>query len=180
MSRSNVCIQRVCLLTLIPLYRFVQCTKSCQHRPSVAPYCPKTFLNTPKFYPPISGLCAAHYVRPSTPTDVALARRGLVFNVCFGDFIEAAYPFMERCRWCNASAYVGSAISGAIVAVGGISSSAYLPLPLAFAACETPGWLMAATFGAFLPAFCIGLCRPAGKQGPQDPFPVKSVDNQRR
>lgn len=98
-------------------------------------------------------------LRPTTETDTPLARRGLVFNLCFGDFIEAAYPFMERCRFCNAGAYLGSALSGAIIAMGGVASSAYLPLPLAVLACSKPRWLMAATAAAFFPGLVLGLLR---------------------
>ncbi|CAN0119952.1 unnamed protein product, partial [Scytosiphon promiscuus] len=72
-----------------------------------------------------AGLCGAHVVRPRTDTDLPLAWRGLAFNLCFGDFVEAAYPFMDRCRRCNAGAYLGSALSGAVVAVGGAASTAY-------------------------------------------------------
>ncbi|CAM9173990.1 unnamed protein product, partial [Ectocarpus fasciculatus] len=110
-----------------------------------------------------AGLCAAHLLRPTSPVDAALGRRGLIFNLGFGDFIEAAYPFMERCRCCNAGAYMGSAISGAVVAAGGVASTAYLPLPLAIAACSKPWWLLGATSAAFLPAFALGLLRPKGK-----------------
>ncbi|CAM9863098.1 unnamed protein product [Ectocarpus sp. 13 AM-2016] len=110
-----------------------------------------------------AGLCAAHLLRPTSPVDLTLARRGLIFNLCFGDFIEAAYPFMERCRCCNAGAYLGSAVSGALVAVGGVASTAYLPLPVAVAACSKPWWLLGATSAAFLPAFALGLLRPKAK-----------------
>ncbi|CAB1116454.1 unnamed protein product [Ectocarpus sp. CCAP 1310/34] len=110
-----------------------------------------------------AGLCVAHLLRPTSPVDLTLARRGLIFNLCFGDFIEAAYPFMERCRCCNAGAYLGSAVSGAFVAVGGVASTAYLPLPVAVAACSKPWWLLGATSAAFLPAFALGLLRPKAK-----------------
>eukprot|EP00903_Cladosiphon_okamuranus_P011494 g10826.t1 len=109
-----------------------------------------------------AGLCAAHLVRPDTKADVPLARRGLAFNLCFGDFVEAAYPFMERCRCCNLGAYAGSALSGAVVVAapgGGVPSTAYLPLPLAVAACPRPAWLLAAASAAFFAAFWIGLLR---------------------
>ncbi|CAM9973103.1 unnamed protein product, partial [Hapterophycus canaliculatus] len=78
-----------------------------------------------------------------------LAKRGLAFNLCFGDFVEAAYPFMDRCGRCNAGAYLGSALSGAVVAVSGATSTAYLPLPLAIVACSQPCWLLGAASAAF-------------------------------
>lgn len=109
-------------------------------------------------------MCAAHLVRPSTKADIPLARRGLAFNLCFGDFVEAAYPFMERCRCCNGGAYLGSALSGAIVAAGGAASTAYLPLPVAVATCPRPWWLLAASSAAFLAAFSLGVLRPKTKQ----------------
>lgn len=88
-----------------------------------------------------------------------------MFNVWFGDFIEAAYPFMERCQWCNLGAYLGAACSGAVVAVSGIASSAYVPLPLAYAACEKSGMLVWATCGAFGVAFVFGVTRPMKTRG---------------
>lgn len=109
-------------------------------------------------------MCAAHLVRPSNAADIPLARRGLAFNLFFGDFVEAAYPFMERCRCCNAGAYLGSALSGAAIGVGGAASTAYLPLPLAVAVCSTPGWLLAATSAAFWASFVLGLLRPTSKK----------------
>lgn len=115
-----------------------------------------------------TGLCTAHLVRPSSRADIPLARRGLRINVCFGDFIEAAYPFMERCAWCNAGGYVGSGLSGAIVAVSGVSSSAYIPLPLAVATCNRPLWLAVASSAAFFPAFLSGVSRPLRRVSDND------------
>lgn len=113
----------------------------------------------------VTGLCAAHVVRPRLETDLPLARRGLAFNLCFGDFVEAAYPFMDRCRLCNAGAYLGSALSGALIAVSGAASTAYLPLPLAILACSEPFWLLGAAGAAFFPAFALGLVsRPREKE----------------
>lgn len=81
-------------------------------------------------------------------------------NLCYGDFIEVAYPFMERCRWCNAGAYLGSALSGAIIAINGTSSSAYLPLPLVIFIAQDRLSLCLATASAFLGAFLLAVVRP--------------------
>jgi hypothetical protein len=71
--------------------------------------------------------------------DVALCRRGLVVNICCGDFIEIAYPYMERHVIINAGGYLASGLSSAWLVASAASkeevprSLAYLPLPVSIA-----------------------------------------------
>lgn len=81
-------------------------------------------------------------------------------NVLFGDFIEAAYPFMERCRWCKAGGYLGATLSGAVVAVGRTTSTAYIPVPLALLINKQPLGLGLAAAAGFLPPFVLAMMRP--------------------
>lgn len=74
------------------------------------------------------GVCASQILHPSPL--LPLARRGLAYNLLAGDFVEAAYPFMDRDGILKASCYVASALSGLFVVRWGLFSTAYLPLPL--------------------------------------------------
>ncbi|CAM9744506.1 unnamed protein product [Discosporangium mesarthrocarpum] len=107
-----------------------------------------------------AGVCAAHLLRPRESWDAPLARRGLYTNLVFGDFVEVAYPFMDRDPACSVAGYLGSGLSGAIVAAGGARSSAYLPLPLALAVSDEYVWVGVAAVAAFLPPFIAGLLLP--------------------
>mmetsp|Transcript_7958 Transcript_7958/g.22559 ORF Transcript_7958/g.22559 Transcript_7958/m.22559 type:complete len:385 (-) Transcript_7958:422-1576(-) len=90
------------------------------------------------------GLCLAHIVFPRQKEDVHLSRRGLFINFLFGDFIEGAYPFMERSTICNTAAGLAAALSGVVVCMFGARSSAYLPLPLAVLISDRPLAMLAA------------------------------------
>ncbi|CAM9307806.1 unnamed protein product, partial [Choristocarpus tenellus] len=96
-----------------------------------------------------AGLCMAHALRPRGPWDLKLARRGFRTNVLFGDFVEVAYPFMERSPLCCLAGYIGAALSGVLIAISGARSCAYLPLPLALAISNRPVWLAGAALAAF-------------------------------
>lgn len=94
-----------------------------------------------------AGICAANLVLPPSGVRAAAARRGknaksggghtsLAFqalrtNILFGDFIEAAYPSMERSMIINGSAYLAAGLSSEIILQRRVLSTAYLPLPLA-------------------------------------------------
>ena len=41
--------------------------------------------------------------------------KGLYVNIWFGDYIEAAYPYMERDPIVNFAAYLGAALCGAVL-----------------------------------------------------------------
>jgi hypothetical protein len=74
-----------------------------------------------------------------TDADVAICRRGLIVNVCCGDFIEIAYPYMEKHAIINVGGYLASGLSSAWLVASAVSkeelprSLAYLPLPVSIA-----------------------------------------------
>jgi len=83
-----------------------------------------------------AGICAANLACPpplATAGDVAMSRRGLATNLLYGDFIEAAYPFMERSAVVNACAYAAGGLATEIVyrSPNAVRSSAYLLIPAA-------------------------------------------------
>jgi len=60
-----------------------------------------------------------------------LGFRGFVSNVFFGDFVEACYPYSLEYTPILISVRIACILSGALLGLGLIRSSAYLPLPLA-------------------------------------------------
>ena len=90
-----------------------------------------------------AGICAANLLLPlrnrqrcdgDAPDLMSqqLCRRGILINLLFGDFIEAAYPFMEANWIVNVSGYIASGISTELMAGKSrdVLGLAYLPLPL--------------------------------------------------
>lgn len=79
-------------------------------------------------------------------SDIALCQRAIYFNLIFGDFVEACYPFMEKHLLINIGGYIGSGLASVILVWTTISSndesgtvrkvddiplsSAYLPVPV--------------------------------------------------
>lgn len=83
-----------------------------------------------------AGICCANLVWSQDRGDAetsALCRRGLRINLLFGDFIEVAYPFMEKSTIVNVAGYVASGVATELLTGDSKSvlSSAYLPLPVA-------------------------------------------------
>lgn len=90
------------------------------------------------------GICLAVYVSPpptsaftsSNPASGVvldprpLARRGAFINLCFGDFVEACYPFFQTSPFLTVVVYLSCIISTILLLMQGGKSSAYLPLPL--------------------------------------------------
>lgn len=77
-----------------------------------------------------------------------ISRRGLLTNLLCGDFIEAAYPFIERSSVVNLAAYLGGGVTTEILVSSpplrgggnrGVLSSAYLPLLGSVALAENTG-----------------------------------------
>lgn len=82
-----------------------------------------------------AGICAGNILtsRLLADGDVSISKRGVKINLLCGDFIEAAYPFMERSVIVNAFAYLASGISTEILycqTPEEVLSSAYLPFGL--------------------------------------------------
>jgi hypothetical protein len=75
-------------------------------------------------------------------TDLALCHKAVRYNLLFGDFVEACYPFMDRHSLINIGGYLGSGLASVVLVWekdNGPSvkaqpdiplSSAYLPWPV--------------------------------------------------
>lgn len=83
-----------------------------------------------------AGICLGNLITFPRHLDVAdaeLCKRGIRINLLFGDFIEAAYPFMDRSYIINFSGYMASGLSTELLTGQhplNVLSMAYLPLPL--------------------------------------------------
>ena len=88
-----------------------------------------------------------------------LSRRGLRINLLFGDFIEAAYPFMEKSLLVNLAGYLASGLSVELLTgkCYEVMSSAYLPLPVAILLAQDPWRISLAYFAAFFISFAGAL-----------------------
>ena len=74
------------------------------------------------------GICLASVITSrANPDLLPLGKRGALINLLWGDFVEACYPYMSSSPGINLSAYLASAISGALIARYDAKSSAYLP-----------------------------------------------------
>jgi hypothetical protein len=91
------------------------------------------------------------------------ASRGFLNNLGFGDFVEAAYPYMEESPWVNFGAYLGSFLSGWVLSASMESetsvclSSAYLPAPLSILFSNCPRAMFLASVVAFTIPFLTTL-----------------------
>jgi hypothetical protein len=82
-----------------------------------------------------AGICFGNILVPRNLDDTNLAHcmRGLRINLFCGDFIEAAYPFMERSAIINVAGYLASGVSTELLTgfrTQDVLSMAYLPVPL--------------------------------------------------
>ena len=82
-----------------------------------------------------AGICFGNIVTSMllAENDVAISKRGVKINLLCGDFIEAAYPFMERSVIVNGFAYLAGGLSTEILysqRPEDALSSAYLPFGL--------------------------------------------------
>ncbi|MDD3339554.1 MAG: PTS sugar transporter [Lachnospiraceae bacterium] len=74
-----------------------------------------------------AGILLANIVKPRHKGDVAASVPGLFINLCFGTFVEAAYPFMFSSKKVFASAIAAATLSGAFVGLLGVKCTAYVP-----------------------------------------------------
>jgi len=82
-----------------------------------------------------AGICTGNILTSMllAENDVAISKRGVKINLLCGDFIEAAYPFMERSAIVNGFAYLAGGLSTEILysqRPEDVLSSAYLPFGL--------------------------------------------------
>jgi len=91
-----------------------------------------------------------------TNSDVAISKRGLKINLLCGDFIEAAYPFMERSYVVNVFAYLASGISTELLLhhrPENVLSSAYIPVGLSIVLAQDMKRMASACSAAFSISF---------------------------
>jgi hypothetical protein len=104
-----------------------------------------------------AGISAANLLTSSDSnvTDNALCRRAVRINLLYGDFIEAAYPFMEKHPIVNAAGYIASGLSTELLARNpkDISSLAYLPLPVSIWLARDWQRMALASYMAFVVSF---------------------------
>mmetsp|Transcript_34288 Transcript_34288/g.82997 ORF Transcript_34288/g.82997 Transcript_34288/m.82997 type:complete len:212 (+) Transcript_34288:1028-1663(+) len=75
-----------------------------------------------------AGICCGVAVHPrSRPAEIQAAERALSINLRWGDYVEAAYPFMERDIYIMIAAHVGGAVGGALCGYYEAKGSAYVP-----------------------------------------------------
>ena len=125
-----------------------------------------------------AGICCANLIMSSSlkETDLSLCKRAVRINLLYGDFIEAAYPFMEESRLVNVAGYLASGLSTEILARNpeDILSLAYLPLPVCILLANDWHRMALASFVAFGVSF-VGTAinnflfdRKKSKQSKQD------------
>merc|ERR1712183_212318 len=92
--------------------------------------------------------------------DVAISKRALKTNIFCGDFIEAAYPFMERSVTINLCAYLAGGIATEIIyrSPHQVLSSAYLPVFLSLFLAEDHKRMFHACMISFFMPFIGTLC----------------------
>ena len=107
-----------------------------------------------------AGICAAISLTSanSAPAEASACRQAMRINLLLGDYVEACYPYMAKSASVNVGAYLGAAIAGATLLIGGGTpapprSSAYLPMPLAIALSERPAHVAVAAILAFAVPF---------------------------
>jgi len=74
-----------------------------------------------------AGILLANIVKPRRIGDRAASIPGIIINLCFGTFVEAAYPFMFSSKKVFAGAIAAATISGAAVGFFGVKGTAYVP-----------------------------------------------------
>ncbi len=85
--------------------------------------------------------------------EASLMWQALKTNIFCGDFIEAAYPSMERCRIINRAAYLAAGLSTEILLRRRVLGTAYLPMPLVIWISSDDWGMSVACFVAFSVSF---------------------------
>ncbi|GAB5357593.1 hypothetical protein AAMO2058_000387600 [Amorphochlora amoebiformis] len=76
-----------------------------------------------------AGICCANFLLPKDRLRSARvsALRGMLINLNWGDYIEAAYPYMEKSRVVMLGGYLGGGLGGAAAALYQAKGTAYVP-----------------------------------------------------
>jgi len=89
-----------------------------------------------------AGICSGNLILPFKQKNdkmegnrgsgnASLSWQALKTNIFCGDFIEAAYPSMERSSIINVCGYIAAGLSTEVLMKRSVLSTAYLPLPIA-------------------------------------------------
>lgn len=74
-----------------------------------------------------AGITLANVLYPKQKSEAAVALPGCLINICFGTFVEAAYPFMFSNKIVFSGALLSATISGALVGLFDVKGTAYVP-----------------------------------------------------
>lgn len=74
-----------------------------------------------------AGITLANVLMPKQKSEAAVALPGCLINVCFGTFVEAAYPFMFSNKLVFGGALFSATVSGALVGLFDVKGTAYVP-----------------------------------------------------
>ena len=106
-----------------------------------------------------AGITLANVIMPNQKGEASVALPGCLINICFGTFVEAAYPFMFSNKIVFGGALASATISGALVGLFDVKGTAYVPAVMApFMANEGKGlWFAVSMLAAMGCAFMITL-----------------------
>mmetsp|Transcript_10541 Transcript_10541/g.14619 ORF Transcript_10541/g.14619 Transcript_10541/m.14619 type:complete len:133 (-) Transcript_10541:43-441(-) len=74
-----------------------------------------------------AGVCFASVLCPRVEGEKKAAQRGMLVNLKWGDYVEAAYPYMERDRWVMNAAFLAGGLSGGVCGYFRAKGTAYVP-----------------------------------------------------
>jgi len=112
-----------------------------------------------------AGICSGNLILPFKQKNdnmegnrgsghTSLSWQALKTNIFCGDFIEAAYPSMERSSIINVSAYIAGGLSTEVLMKRSVLSTAYLPLPIAIWISNDRIGMGLACMIAYIVSFC--------------------------
>ena len=78
-----------------------------------------------------AGITLANVIMPKQKGEAAVALPGCLINICFGTFVEAAYPFMFSNKIVFGGALASATVAGAVVGFFDVKGTAYVPAVLA-------------------------------------------------
>ena len=78
-----------------------------------------------------AGITLANVLMPKQKGEAAVALPGCLINICFGTFVEAAYPFMFSNKIVFGGALASATVAGAVVGAFNVKGTAYVPAVLA-------------------------------------------------
>ena len=74
-----------------------------------------------------AGIQLAYIIKPNNPSERVTSIPNIIINICFGTFVEAAYPYMFSNKKVFAGTIGAATISGILVGLLGVKGTAYVP-----------------------------------------------------